>query len=483
MPSLSEHTDMLCQLFLKLKGEYPLSINPMAPSGSTRQYYRIKSKTLNLIGTYNPNIAENESFFYLAAHFLKYGFNVPRLLSVDESRSYYLQTDHGDVSLFNLVQESLGVNGLTEPLINYYKSAIHQLLRFQFTAHKGLDYRKTWQGMAFDKKSIINDLNYFKYYFVKLHEPSTNETLLDRDFEHFADLIDTAPKTFFMYRDYQARNIIVQNNELYFIDFQGGRMGPLQYDLVSLLHQAKARIPAIQRMLLKQYYLDELEQYIDPEDIDFNYFYPWFIYLRLLQVLGAYGLRGLIQRKKHFLESIYFALNDLASLLKEHPLPKAMSTLNTVLSMLVDQRGLYKNSESTSEKILTIKINSFSYLYGAPPIDHSGHGGGFVFDCRALPNPGRFEKYKPLTGKDSDVVEFLSNEKQVSEFMHSVTNLISSSIDQYIKRSFTSLMLSFGCTGGQHRSVYCAEKLYGIIKQNYPQVRVIIEHTQLDKIA
>ena len=314
--------------------ETPVEILPIAASGSARQYYRIVTDKRSVIGTYSENTEENEAFLAFSKHFHDLGLNVPEVFAVNKERTCYLQSDFGDDNLFAHVQKSLMAGSFGETVIQLYKTALKHLVKFQCVGHQGLDYSKAYPTPSFDRQAILDDLNYFKYYFVKPHEEiDFNETRLGKDFEALAEFVSQAPCDFFMYRDFQSRNIMVKDNELYFIDFQGGRKGPLNYDVVSLLYQVKAQIPQAVRDELVQYYKQELKQFVNPEEVKFDLYQPYFVYLRLLQVLGAYGFRGLIQKKSHFIESIPYALKELKTWNEKHPL-NDYPELQHVLSQL-----------------------------------------------------------------------------------------------------------------------------------------------------
>ena len=309
-------------------------------------------------------------------------------------------------------------------------------------------------------------------------EINFNESRLNADFQNIADFIMEAPADFFMYRDFQSRNIMIKDNKTYFIDYQGGRKGPLQYDIISLLYQVKAQLPNDLRNELLYHYKKELSRYVNIEEIEFDKYYNAFILLRLLQVLGAYGFRGLIQKKQHFIESIPFALNELISLRDNLNFPFETKELTNILNQIETLLPKYQHTEN--EK-LTVVVNSFSYKNGGIPEDRSGNGGGFVFDCRALPNPGRYEKYKKLTGQDTEVQEFLNKYQEVHNFLESTQAIVFQSIDNYIERNFKNLFVNFGCTGGQHRSVFFAETTAHILHQRYPQIKVVLNHLVQNK--
>jgi aminoglycoside/choline kinase family phosphotransferase len=479
----SQLNDIIQNLFEDYYGETASSISPLPGAGSARQYYRVRSGHNKAIATFNSVIAENEACFHLNQQFLKCGLNVPEIFAIHKNRKVYLQTDLGDLHLFDLVQQANQSGGFNKQVYELYEKVLTQLVQFQVEAHKRLDYNYAWPSRKFDKQAAIDDLNYFKYYFLKLHLIECNESALGNDFELLAGFIAEAPNDFFMYRDFQSRNIMIHNNEPYFIDYQGGKQGPLQYDLVSLLYQAKAQIPHKSRTSLKDFYLDQLSAFVDPKHIKFDKYHASFIYLRLLQVLGAYGFRGLIQGKKHFVESIPFAINQVEDLINNNPLPLKLPQLELVLKQLIPLRNLYQNPEPDNDHALTIYVNSFSYLKGRPPHDKSGNGGGYVFDCRALPNPGRIDQFKMLSGNDTEVIEFFEKEPEMGKYLESAFQLICNSVDNYLARGFKSLLVSFGCTGGQHRSVYCAEKTAQFLKNKYGGLIVDLKHLQLQNEA
>ena len=476
-------------------GETPKDILPIAESGSARKYFRIITDDKSLIGTFSNNVEENEAFLAFSKHFHDLELNVPKVFAVNEEKTCYLQSDFGDDNLFAHVQKALiassgpstlrGASGTAgsgtfdENVIELYKKALSHLVKLQVLGHQGLDYSKAYPTERFDRQAIIDDLNYFKYYFIKPHEEiDFNETRLGKDFEAFADFVSQTPCDFFMYRDFQSRNIMVKDNELYFIDFQGGRKGPLNYDVVSLLYQVKAQIPQAIRDELVDYYKAELSQYMSPEAVKFDTYQPYFVYLRLMQVLGAYGFRGLIQKKSHFIESIPYALKELKAWNEAQPLNKYPELQNIISQLSTLNYPLPTDSRlSTLNSKLTVTINSFSFKKGYPA-DFSGNGGGFVFDCRALPNPGREPEFKTKTGRDWEVIDYLMAKPSVHVFLDHVKGIIGQSVDNYRERHFSNLMVSFGCTGGQHRSVFFAQTIYEWLKATYPDIHLKLNHIE-----
>lgn len=476
-------------------GEKILETAAMPSSGSSRRYFRVKTDRRFLIGVYNINIEENDAFFSFSKHFHECKLPVPEILAISSDKEIYIQTDLGDDTLFSHVEKCLKSGEFDDTTIALYKKSLDKLVDFQMIGHQGLDYSKAFPTPSFDEMSIMDDLNYFKYCFLKEQEEiSFNETRLDVDFQKLAKYILEAPSDFFMYRDFQSRNIMIVDNEPYFIDYQGGRKGPLQYDVVSLLYQVKARIPEDIKHHLIEYYKDKISRYTSVYDNDveslssrqmrggieraiavesFDAYFPAFVLLRLLQVLGAYGFRGLIQKKLHFIQSIPYAIRELIKANEKWDLPFELPELQAIIRQF---DILLLKYETIEPKRLTVSVNSFSFKNGGIPPDKSGNGGGFVFDCRALPNPGRYADFKKSTGEDADVKEFLENEADVHCFLQNVQMIVYQSIDNYLERGFKNLQINFGCTGGQHRSVYFAQTVGRLIHENYPMINVEINH-------
>lgn len=494
MLTLEEIIKTIAELVESL-GEKTLGTVAMPGSGSSRRYFRVRTDKRFLIGTYNINIEENEAFFSFSKHFHECNLPVPEILAVSPGKNVYVQTDLGDVTLFNYVENCHKNDRFDNETIDLYKKTLDKLIDFQTIGYKGLDYSKSFPTPVFDELSIMDDLNYFKYCFLKVHEEiSFNETRLDIDFQKLTKYILEAPSDFFMYRDCQSRNIMIVDNEPYFIDYQGGRKGPLQYDVVSLLYQVKAMIPENIKQTLLDYYKERISRldsvarnntenqslqsehgtdYESSITETFDRYIPAFVLLRLFQVLGAYGFRGLIQRKLHFMQSIPYAVKELMKANDKWSLPFELPELQAIIRQFDILQLKYKNIESER---LTITVNSFSFKNGGIPYDSSGNGGGFVFDCRALPNPGRYSEFMKMTGEDAEVKEFLEEKTDVHFFLQNVQMLVYQSIDNYLERGFKNLQINFGCTGGQHRSVYFAQTVGELIHKNYPMVNVEINH-------
>ncbi len=477
MLSLHKLEEKLEDLFRQYTGGPPTEIHPLEESGSGRRYFRLIDGKTSLIGVWNEQKEENRAFVYLSEKLTEAGFPVPQVLEVNDTYDCYLQEDLGKTSLFSLVQQSLTHGGFHPSLLDFYKDAVSDLIHFQFEASKKIDPSKTFSQTAFDKKAILADLQYFYYYFVKLHPKlQYNEFRLQQDMEVFAEFLAQEPAHYLMYRDFQSRNIMIHDGKNYYIDFQGARPGPLAYDLVSLLYQVKAQIPKTYREQLTDFYISKLHKHAPQAVTSFQLHFPGFVLLRLSQVLGAYGFRGLIQKKTHFLESIPYALNQMADQLKAFDNKLKIDELVAVWRQLDSLKLQYQKPEASGFKTLSIFVSSFSYKKGGIPYDPSGNGGGFVFDCRFLPNPGREAQYKMLTGRDKPVIDFLTDKKEVHLFLDQCESIVSKAITNYNERGFSHLMVNFGCTGGQHRSVFCADEIASRLRTKYPDLVVSCKH-------
>lgn len=466
--------ESLISLFIKWAGEKPYKITPLPLSGSSRKYYRIKSPGKNAIGVENSDRKENIAFIEFTKHFLKNNINVPELYASDLDNDVYLLEDLGDVTLFSFLTDKRKTGGFPAKLKNIYKKILEELPEIQINASKDLPYLYCYPRAEFDKQSMMWDLSYFKYYFLKLAQIEFDEQALEDDFQAFTDYLLTADRNYFLYRDFQSRNIMLKDEKIYFIDYQGGRKGALQYDVASLLYDAKAAIPDDIREELLDHYISILQNYIKVDEDKFKSYYFGYVLIRIMQAMGAYGFRGFYEKKAHFLASIPYAIQNMKGILEKIQLPIELPTLMNVLNKLVNSEKLKEIGQSRNK--LTVSVNSFSYKRGIP-VDESGHGGGFVFDCRALNNPGRYEQYKDLTGKDLKVIEFLQKEQDVKDFISHVKSIIDMSVENYLKRGFSNLMINFGCTGGQHRSVFMAEYFSNYLRDKY-NVNVVKRHRE-----
>ncbi len=471
----SSVSHILEQLYREHTGASPAHIRPLPASGSSRRYFRITG-TKTMVGAYHEDHKENDAFVHFAKHFKKEGLPVPEIYIYNREKGAYLQEDLGDTTLFSLIQrESKGEAGFSPRLINLYKQVLEWLPRFQATAGHNLNYAYCYPRSSFDQQSMLWDLNYFKYYFLKLAGIPFHEEKLEEDFRTFIRFLSQPKSHYFMYRDFQSRNIMIHGHQASFIDFQGGRKGPLQYDVASLLFDAKANIPWSLRQELLDHYIHQLTQWVSKEEAaSFRTYYYGFVMIRIMQAMGAYGYRGFFEGKKHFLQSIPYAIANLQRVLDENPVPERIPELEYVLRAITRSDRLQKISEKKDQ--LTVEVNSFSYKRGIPA-DHSGHGGGFVFDCRALPNPGREQAYRSLTGCHQPVINFLKDIPEVQHFLDHTSALVKQSVRNYLERGFGHLSVSYGCTGGRHRSVYCASYLAEKLK-NELDVRVELKHRE-----
>lgn len=460
----------------------------LTPAGSSRQYFRMTNESFSLIGVIGTSLPENSAFIMLAKHFNRNELNTPKVVAISEDKMCYLQEDLGAVSLFSLIQKNDLSLSKENATLKILEKSMRQLPDFQFKNAASIDYSQCYPQESFDARMIHFDLNYFKYNFLKLLPLEFHEGKLEDDFDKLESVLLEEPMDSFILRDFQSRNVMIYHNEPYFIDFQGGRKGPIYYDVASFLWQAKANFSYDIKSHLIEIYLEALRKY---QSIDLTVFLSklrYFVLFRLLQVLGAYGYRGLLQQKKHFIESIPFAINQIRNLISTefHEFPYLIEILKSITeySPLQSQTGiqdlLHKTKQGTIECLiepktlsfdytaspLMITITSFSFKKGYP-IDDSGNGGGYIFDCRGMHNPGRYDAYKKSTGMDANVIRFLEERGEVFQFLKSIKDTVTPHIECYIKRGFSHLSIGFGCTGGQHRSVYCAEAMAKYIHSKF----------------
>jgi aminoglycoside/choline kinase family phosphotransferase len=446
--------------------------------GSGRKIIRLSNAQISAIGILYDVREENVAFLEFSRHFRRHGLPVPEIYAEDLAQGAYLEEDFGATTLFEFLSKNRVGDKIAPAAVEAYRKVIGALPRFQIEAGRDLNYNVCYPRSSFDRQSISWDLNYFKYYFLRLAGISFNEQALEDDFDSLTTFLLSADCNYFLYRDFQSRNIILQNGEPFFVDYQGGRKGALQYDVASLLYDAKADLPSALRQELLDLYIEKVGSFGVGRE-DFLKYYHAYVYVRIMQALGAYGFRGFYERKAHFLQSVPYALKNLRWLLHNVKLPVELPTLMEAFnSMLGSEKLQGLASEADS---LTVRIMSFSFHRGMPK-DESGHGGGFVFDGRSLPNPGREERFKALTGRDAPVIEYLNQQESVHQFMASVMSLVDASVNEYQRRGFKSLMVSFGCTGGQHRSVFLAEQLAKRLRGRNG-VDVILRHRELENPA
>jgi len=483
---MQEIIDSIKNLYKDWKGIEPSSVDVLQQSGSERRYFRIHEKEGSVIGTYGANIKENETFIYFSKQFKEKKLAVPEIFAVSADKQFYLQQDFGDVSLLHHLER----DGFSDSVYNLFKKSLEALAELQVKGDAGLDYNKCLTNQVFGKEAIMADLLYFKYYFLDaLRKPYDKQKLI-ADFEALSTYLTHTEYKYFMFRDFQSRNILITSSlekklggEAHFIDYQGGMKGAPQYDVASMLWQARANLPEEWKENLLTDYMNCFEKIIG-EPIDRNIFhsqYNGYVLIRLLQVLGAYGFRGLFERKAQFLTSIPLALNNLKEFFQKNSLGISVPEFRKVLDLCVSHEIIQQFTpvQATIDTPLVVKICSFSYKKGLP-IDDTDNGGGFVFDCRGILNPGRIEKFKTQTGRDKEVKDYLEQQTKMTDFLNSAFDIVDITVEDYIKRNFGSLMVSFGCTGGQHRSVYAADALARHLKNKF-KVKIELTHKVQDE--
>jgi aminoglycoside/choline kinase family phosphotransferase len=460
--------------------------------GSGRTIVRLSNDRCSAIGVANDVRAENAAFLGFSRHFRRHGLPVPEIYVEDLDAGAYLQEDLGDCTLFDFLRQqrareasgnaslpAAGAVGAWET----YRRVVEILPRFQVEAGRDLNYKLCYPRASFDRQSIAWDLNYFKYYFLRLAGVPFHEEALEKDFRRLTSFLLSADRGYFLYRDFQSRNIMVRQGQPYFIDYQGGRRGALQYDIASLLFDAKADLSPELRQQLLDRYLDSLAGFIELDREAFLRHYHAYVYIRIMQALGAYGFRGYYERKAHFLESVPYALKNVRWLLNHARLPVELPALMAAFDAMSASKpgiaagtAMAARTPAPAAMELTVTVSSFSFHRG-PLADESGNGGGFVFDARSLPNPGREERFKRLSGKDAAVMEYLNQQAAVEQFLASAMALVDASVSEYKRRGFGHLMVSFGCTGGQHRSVFLAEQTAQRLAGR-DGVRVVLGHRE-----
>jgi len=452
----------LQHLYQTYTGVAAETITELPSSGSNRRYFRLTG-TQNLIGVYGTSIEENNAFLYMAAHFRKKGLPVPEVYCVSADKTCYLQEDLGDTLLFNAIEKGRTTSVFSEEEKELLRKTIRLLPAIQFAGADGFDFSHCYPQPEFNQRSILWDLNYFKYCFLK--------DKLEDDFQKMSDVLLRSSSATFMYRDFQSRNVMIKDGKPWFIDFQGGRKGPFFYDVASFLWQAKAQYPDTLKKELLEEYIDALCKY---KPVDREYFFSQlhhFVLFRTLQVLGAYGFRGYFEKKPHFIQSVPYAIENLRQLLRdEYP------EYPYLCSVLRELTELKQFKDELKKRQLTVKVMSFAYKKGIPD-DPTGNGGGYVFDCRAVNNPGKYERYKPFTGLDEPVIRFLEEDGEIFPFLEHAYALVDASVKRYMERGFSNLSVCFGCTGGQHRSVYSAQHTAEHLNRKFG-VKVVLIHRE-----
>lgn len=468
-------SDILKQLFESYTGQEMRDITELNSSGSNRRYFRLTGKSgITLVGVIGLNLKENQAFCGLSRHFLEKGIKVPRVLAVSDDGMSYIQEDLGDDLLYTVVAQGRESGEYSSYERSILRRTVEMLPKIQFKGAEDLDYSICFPEPAFNGRMVMFDLNYFKYCFLKATGLEFDEVRLQDDFEKLHDDLLHDDSNTFMYRDFQARNVMIKDGEPYFIDFQGGRRGPIYYDVASFIWQARSRYPEDLKNELVETYLRSLRGYLpDVDEKEFRERLRLFVLFRTLQVLGAYGFRGYFEKKPHFLASVPYAIDNLRRMLQT-PFER-YPYLTEVLTKLTEMQQFYETAE---DRRLQVKIFSFAYKKGIPS-DQSGNGGGYVFDCRSVNNPGKYEYYRQFTGMDKEVIKFLEDDGEIITFLDHVYSLVDAHVKRFIERKFTHLQVCFGCTGGQHRSVYCAEHLAAHLVRKF-DIRVSVTHRELD---
>lgn len=475
---MEDAIEAIGKLFLSINGSRPDRIEKLPQSGSDRIYFRIYWREETFIATYNLNQRETQTFIYFSRHFTNARLPVPAILGVNEEDTIYIQEDLGTESLLNKLEQ----HGHQEYAYGLFQKSLTELARVQILGDKDLNYDWCLTAKEFGKQAIMSDLLYFKYYFLDtLQLPYDKQAMLD-DFEALSNYLTRTDNKYFMFRDFQSRNIIVKDDAVNFIDYQGGMKGALQYDVASLLWQAKAELSEEWKDALLEHYMNQVDALLEQpvNRINFVSQYNGYVLIRLLQVMGAYGFRGLFERKAHFLSSIPLALRNLKFFIEHKEMGIITPEFDRVLRLVVADEMIqhFQPTQANEQTPLMIEINSFSYKKGIPA-DKSDNGGGFVFDMRGILNPGRFDDYKTLSGKDKSVQDFLEQRTMMNEYLNSVWDLVDITVEEYLKRGFHHLMINFGCTGGQHRSVYAAEQTARHLRNKY-KVKVELAHTNTE---
>ncbi len=470
-------SENLKKIFEDHFNETVTDIKPLAAHGSNREYFRITSDSRSVIGAKNEDRLENEAFIAFSRHFKAKNLAVPEIYAEDLDQQIYLQQDLGNTTLFDyLLKVRDGQQAFPDELLKTYERVVEKLPEFQIKGGEGLDYRKSYPHHSFDRQSMMWDLNYFKYYFLKLAHIRFNEQHLEKDFRTFTDFLLQADGNHFLYRDFQSRNIMLKDGQPWFIDYQGGRQGALQYDIASLLFDAKADLPFEVREHLLNHYLDAVGKLIPVDRDVFTKHYYAFVLIRIMQAMGAYGYRGFYERKTHFLQSIPYAIRNLEYLMRKVDLPIEIPVMLDVFQQLIRSSALRDFGKANLR--LKVRISSFAYKNGVP-VDDRGHGGGFVFDCRFLPNPGREIAYKKLSANDQPVIDWFADKPDMDRWLKRLFAMVDAAVTSYEEQNFTDLMISFGCTGGQHRSVHSANRLAAHLKETH-DIDVVLSHRELE---
>ncbi len=466
--------DLLKRKFKEFTGEKYVDITSMPRSGSQRKYFRFTGSGRSIIGAYNPNREENEAFIGFTRHFRSQNLPVPEVYVYYPDDDCYFIQDLGDTNLYTWLDRKKQTGGFDEEVLDFYRQSLNTLISFQTEGIKELNLDLCYPHRSFDRQSMIWDLNYFKYMFLKLVAAPFNEKRLEKDFHTLVDFLQEAGQEYFLYRDFQSANIMVVDGKPWFIDYQGGRLGSAQYDPASLLYDPKAHVPREAREILIEHYIGRFCERTGTDEYAFRRYYPGFVLIRILQALGAFGYRGLYEQKPGFVQSIIPAIRILNNMIDSGQLETDLPELYGILKEIPE---LERFSDLEQPERLKVRITSFSYMNGIP--HDKVHGGGFVYDCRGLLNPGKVDKLRNLTGLDSAVKNYMLLSKDVNAFISDAARMVERSVNSYIKKDYTSLAVSFGCTGGRHRSVYCSEELAKRLRE-IDNIEIEVKHRDID---
>lgn len=469
--------DAIVVLYTQTFGRSPEHVSRLVPDGSQRQYFRLaRGGAAPVVGAYGPEAEENRAFLSFSRSLRGAGLPVPEIFAADENLGIWLEEDLGDTTLFAALSAARAAGGagadFPPAMLAAYERVVEVLARFQADGARVVDFSHAYPRGAFDAQSMHWDLNYFKYHFLKLAHVPFNEQRLENDFEKLVAHLLAADTGYFLYRDFQSRNIMLRGGEPWFLDYQGGRRGAAQYDLASLLYDAKADLPEPVRTRLRERYLAAFAN-VGGDPARFGEFFPGYVLVRIMQAMGAYGYRGFHERKPRFLESVPYAARNLARLL-DAGLPVALPELEGVFRRIVDSWA-GREGPPPPPPGLRVHVCSFSYRDGLPG-DETGHGGGFVFDCRSLYNPGRRPELATRIGTDPEIARFLEGLPETDAFWKHVTALVDAHVANFRERNFSDFSVAFGCTGGQHRSVYFADRLVRHVRERFPEVTPDLRH-------
>ena len=459
----------ISELFRQWAGEEATCVTPLTANASGRQYWRMEGSQCRCVAAVAHDVRENEAFFHFARQLGERGVRVPEVYAIAPSRTAYLQQDLGDVTAYSYLRHNKQAG---EEARTLYGRILDDLAEMQRKT-RGMDFSCAYPRPSMDRQAYQWDFNYFKYDFLKLLHVPFDEELLERDFATLIDYLLEGDNGFFVHRDFQTRNIMLHSStgQLYIIDFQGCRSGSPLYDAASLLYSSRCELSYEQRDEQLERFLEQVATLVHSSRKALEPRFYAQVAARMMQAMGAYGYRGLFERKEAFMQALPTAIATLRHLRASHPLPLRLPELDRVMEHLLAMPELTKEEDK-----LTVRLFSFSYKRGLPT-DPGGNGGGHVFDCRALPNPGRYDQYRELCGKDLPVIRFMDSHAETEAFFGHAAALVQQSVDNYVERHFSSLMVCFGCTGGRHRSVYFAERMAALLRQR-KDIRVVLRHCE-----